>query len=171
MAHQPRENVRPVMSVRELEIDEGMEAIVAENHGTPLPAHAGLKRPSSPTDFAPPAVREAQPRTIEELRQAGKLMAEAMSKQYLSAAEAILQTGREYQATQRKLAITLIEEARWLEENGDAVFKEYEQAAAEYRQRAQQLSADIELAANKSDKAIGLCHDMIAILAATERAK
>lgn len=170
MAQQPRESVRPV-SVRGLELEEGIEAMVAENHKTHLPPGTGLKRPPSPTDFAPPAIREAQPRTIEELRQAGKLMAEAMSQQYLSAAEAILQTGREYQATQRKLAITLIEEARWLEENGDAVFKEYEQAAAEYKQRAQHLSADIELAANKSDKAISLCHDMIAILAATERTK
>lgn len=127
------------------------------------------------TDFAPPAIRAAAapPRslTFAEIKEAGKIAATTMANQYLSAAAAIEQTGREYKASQNALAAKLIDMARHIEEDGNYVMEEYVKAADEYRARASALSADIELAMGKSEKAVELCHDLLAVLAATESLK
>lgn len=163
------DNVKP-FNVKEVErqIDEAVR--------TPLPAHAGLK--SRPTDYAPPAIREAatppppkQSPSFEQIKAASKEAATKMANQYLSAASAIEQTGREYKATQNALAATLVDLSKQIEEDGEYVYEEYVKAANEYRERAHSLSADIELAIGKSDKAIALCHELLAILAATEGMK
>lgn len=153
-----------------------VERRIEEAIATPLPAHAGLKSPApSHAEYAPPAIRNAnaalKSHTFEQIKAASKEAATKMANQYLSAAAAIEQTGREYKATQNALAAKLVDLSKIIEEDGEFVCEEYGKTADEYRERAHSLSADIELAIGKSDKAISLCHELLAILAATERMK
>lgn len=153
-----------------------VERQIEEAIATPLPAHAGLKAAApSHTAYAPPAIRNAvspsMQKTFEQIKAESKNAATAMANQYLSAAGAIEQTGREYKATQNTLAAKLVDLSKVIEEDGEFVYEQYVKAANEYRERAHSLSADIELAIGKSDKAISLCHELLAVLAATESMK